>query len=116
ELRGVKKRFGDHPVLDGVDLDVEKGTTCVVLGVSGSGKTVLLRLLSGLIKPDAGTVKIDGDDVAQMDEGQLEAVRKKLGILFQAGGLFDSMSVFDNIAFPLRERLRLPEGEVAPRV
>jgi phospholipid/cholesterol/gamma-HCH transport system ATP-binding protein len=116
DLKGVSKSFGDHAVLKDLELQVQKGQTFVVLGVSGSGKTVLLRIVSGLLKPDGGTVKLDGQDVAQMNEVELEKTRRKLGILFQAGALFDSLNVYDNIAFPLRERLRLKESEIADRV
>jgi phospholipid/cholesterol/gamma-HCH transport system ATP-binding protein len=116
EFEGVHKAFHGQEVLRGVDLVVPEGTTCVLLGQSGSGKTVLLKHLIGLIKPDRGVVRLDGEDVAALDEKGLKAMRLKLGILFQAGALFDSLSVFDNVAFPLREREHLPPGQVKKRV
>lgn len=116
ELRGVHKSYGEVHVLKGVDLVVPEGTTCVVLGQSGSGKTVLLKIVAGLLAPDRGEVRVAGVDITQVDARGLVEVRKKVGILFQAGALFDSMSVWDNIAFPLRERLHLEEPEVQRRV
>ncbi len=116
ELSGVRKSFGEQAVLRNVNLNVSKGETFVVLGVSGSGKTVLLRLISALLKPDGGTIRVDGDDVSTLGENALEGVRRKLGILFQSGAQFDSISVYDNIAYTLRERLHLGEAEVEPRV
>jgi phospholipid/cholesterol/gamma-HCH transport system ATP-binding protein len=116
ELRGVKKRFGATPVLEGVDLDIAKGETFVLLGGSGSGKTVLMKHLEGLIQPDEGTVVIDGHDLSTGDPAALEAVRHEVGVQFQAGALFDSMTVADNVAFPLREQLHLDEAEVQRRV
>jgi phospholipid/cholesterol/gamma-HCH transport system ATP-binding protein len=116
ELRGVHKAFGGQPVLRGVDLLVPEGGTCALMGVSGSGKTVLMKHLDGLLKPDRGTVCIDGEDLATLSSRELDDVRKKLGILFQAGALFDSLSVFDNVAFSLRERAHMPEADVARQV
>jgi phospholipid/cholesterol/gamma-HCH transport system ATP-binding protein len=116
ELLDVHKAFGDQEVLRGVELVVPEGSTCVLMGVSGSGKTVLMKHIDGLLKPDKGTVRVDGEDLSQLSGPRLEQVRRKLGILFQAGALFDSLSVFDNVAFPLRERAHLPEGEVAEKV
>jgi phospholipid/cholesterol/gamma-HCH transport system ATP-binding protein len=115
-VRGLTKAFGDHKVLDGLDLDVHEGETFVLLGTSGSGKTVLMKHLEGLLKPDAGTVVIDGHDLSACDAEELQEVRKALGIQFQAGALFDSMSVFDNVAFPLRELGHAEEPEVRQRV
>ncbi|HYH94452.1 ABC transporter ATP-binding protein [Hyalangium sp.] len=116
EVRGLCKSFGDQEVLRGVDLVVEEGTTCVLMGVSGSGKTVLMKHLVGLMQPDQGTVKIDGEDIVQLDEAGLDRLRRKLGILFQANALFDSLTVFDNVAFPLRERTKMSEAEIREAV
>ena len=116
QLRGVKKAFGETKVLDGVDLDVAPGETFVLLGVSGSGKTVLMKHLEGLLQPDEGSVIIDGHDLASADPKQLDAVRHEVGIQFQSGALFDSMTVAENIAFPLREQQHLGKEEVAARV
>lgn len=116
ELVGVYKAFGPQEVLRGVDLVVPEGTTCVLMGVSGSGKTVLMKHVDGLLRPDRGTVRVDGEDLSTLDFLGLDRVRRKLGILFQGGALFDSLTVFDNVAFPLRERAHLPEAEVGERV
>lgn len=116
QLRGVKKAFGDAKVLDGVDLDVAEGETFVLLGTSGSGKTVLMKHLEGLLQPDEGSVVIDGHELAQGDPEALDAVRREVGVQFQSGALFDSMTVADNIAFPLRELQHLGKEEVQRRV
>ncbi|MBJ6761247.1 ATP-binding cassette domain-containing protein [Myxococcaceae bacterium JPH2] len=116
ELLDVHKSFGDQSVLAGVSLVVPEGTTCVLLGVSGSGKTVLMKLIDGLLQPDRGTVRVAGEDLSRLGVVDLDRVRRKLGILFQGGALFDSLTVFDNVAFPLRERARLPERQVRERV
>lgn len=116
EFRGVHKSFGDLDVLCGVDLAVGRGETVVVLGGSGSGKSVLLRHAIGLHQPDRGEVRVDGERVSGLDEDALIAVRKKVGMLFQMGALFDSMDVYDNVAFALHEHADLEESAVAERV
>ncbi len=115
-FRGIEKSFGAHRVLKGVDLDVRRGETLVVLGGSGSGKSVLLRHVIGLMHPDRGEVLVDGAAVSGKDEDELVEVRRKVGMLFQSGALFDSMNVFENLAFPLREHTALPEEGIAARV
>ena len=100
-LRGVCKSFGDKLVLDGVDLDVMPGTSMVVIGGSGSGKSVLLKCILGLIEPDAGSIEIDGQNVLAMDRPAREAARARIGMLFQNGALFDSLPVWENVAFGL---------------
>ena len=112
-IRGLRKRFGSKVVLDGVDLDVVPGTSMVVIGGSGSGKSVLLKCILGLIEPDAGSIEIDGQDVLRLDRRGREEVRARIGMLFQAGALFDSLPVWENVAFGLlaqhkasRERAR----------
>ena len=100
-LRGVCKSFGDKLVLDGVDLDVMAGTSMVVIGGSGSGKSVLLKCILGLIEPDAGSIEIDGQNVLAMDRKAREAARARIGMLFQNGALFDSLPVWENVAFGL---------------
>ncbi len=112
----VHKSFGDLAVLRGVDLDVRRGETVVVLGGSGSGKSVLLRHTIGLMQPDRGTVWIDGTDVTGLDEDGLVETRKRIGMLFQAGALFDSMTVDDNVAYALREHTDWTESRIAERV
>ncbi|WIG93851.1 ABC transporter ATP-binding protein [Myxococcus sp. SDU36] len=116
EVRDLHKSFGDQHALRGVSLEVPEGTTCVLMGVSGSGKTVLMKHIMGLLRPDRGTVRVDGEDIARMNEAALDQMRRKQGILFQANALFDSLSVFDNVAFPLRERTRMPEAEITDTV
>ncbi len=102
-VTNLHKSIGTQQVLRGVNLHVARGETCVVLGRSGCGKSVLLKNLIGLMKPNSGEVFVEGDDIVHLPERKLSSIRKKIGILFQSGALFDSMSVEDNIAFPLRE-------------
>ncbi len=102
-LQGIHKRFGEKVVLEGLSLDVFPGETLVILGGSGTGKSVCLRHIIGLTRPDAGSVLIDGEMIEDRSELDLVDVRRKIGFLFQSGALFDSMDVFENIAFPLRE-------------
>ena len=106
-LRGLCKRFGDKQVLDGVDLDVMPGTSMVVVGGSGSGKSVLLKCILGLLTPDAGTIEIDGQDLLTLPRGERETVRQRIGMLFQNGALFDSLPVWENVAFGLLAQRRL---------
>ena len=103
EVQNLYKKFGDQTVLDGVSMVISPGKTHVILGRSGCGKSVLLKHLVGLLQPDSGKVLIDGADISKLPERRLGPIRKKIGILFQSGALFDSMSVAENIAFPLRE-------------
>jgi phospholipid/cholesterol/gamma-HCH transport system ATP-binding protein len=113
---GLHKAFDRKQVLRGLDLDIPRGQTVVVLGGSGSGKSVLLRHAIGLHRPDAGNVWVDGVDITELGEDQLIESRKKVGMLFQAGALFDSMTVFDNVAFSLREHTARSESEIRQRV
>jgi phospholipid/cholesterol/gamma-HCH transport system ATP-binding protein len=117
EVRGLWKAFGDNQVLKGVDLDVEAGTTVVVLGASGSGKTVLLKHVIGLLKPDQGSVRVDGLEISRLEGRELNEARRVFGMVFQGSALFDSMTVFENVAFPLREKRRgLDRDELRARV
>jgi phospholipid/cholesterol/gamma-HCH transport system ATP-binding protein len=100
-IRGLRKRFGAKRVLDGVDLDVPKGTSLVVIGGSGSGKSVLLKCILGLIEPDEGVIEIDGRDILKLPRRDREQARSRIGMLFQAGALFDSLPVWENVAFGL---------------
>lgn len=102
-VRGLKRSFGEQEVLRGVDLDIPAGRTTAILGASGGGKSVLLRLLLGLVNPDEGKIEIEGEEITSMNERQLGPVRRKVGMLFQNGALFDSMNVRENVVFPLRE-------------
>jgi phospholipid/cholesterol/gamma-HCH transport system ATP-binding protein len=112
EIRGLTKRFGKNVVLDGLDLTVPRGKNTVVIGGSGTGKSVLIKCVVGLLRADAGEILIDGEDVTKMDERELVRVRRKFGMLFQGSALFDSMNVGENVAFALR-RLRLyPERQI----
>jgi phospholipid/cholesterol/gamma-HCH transport system ATP-binding protein len=116
EVRDLRKRFGRQQVLDGVTVDVPAGRITTIVGPSGSGKTVLLKHLNLLLRPDSGTIVIDRVDVTRLGATGLDAVREKFGMLFQAGALFDSMSIFDNVAFPLVEKTRLSPEEINERV
>jgi phospholipid/cholesterol/gamma-HCH transport system ATP-binding protein len=115
-IRDLNKTFGPQHVLRGIDLDIERGKINIVIGGSGQGKSVLMKHLMGLIKPDSGHIWVDGVDVVPMDEVQLRDIRRKFGMVFQYAALFDSMTVVENIAFPLLERYRLPWSEVQARV
>jgi len=103
EVRGIHRYFGDNHVLRGADLDIYRGETLCMLGTSGGGKSVMVKHMLGLMQPDEGSVKIDGVEISEMRERELGPVRKKVGVMFQNGALFDSMTVAQNIAFPLRE-------------
>jgi phospholipid/cholesterol/gamma-HCH transport system ATP-binding protein len=103
EFVDVHKSFDDRKVLDGVSFGVEKGETFAILGPSGVGKTVMLTHIVGLLKPDSGRIFVDGQDITDMRENQLAAVRKKVQLVFQSGALFDSISVWENVAFPLTD-------------
>jgi phospholipid/cholesterol/gamma-HCH transport system ATP-binding protein len=110
-LRGLRKSFGDQTVLNGIDLTVAPGETLAVLGRSGSGKSVLLKLIIGLQKPDAGSIRIHGREITELAFGKLNQVRKKVGFLFQDGALYDSLTLEENVAFPLRRHNRMPAAE-----
>jgi phospholipid/cholesterol/gamma-HCH transport system ATP-binding protein len=115
-LRELDLRFGDHVVLDGISLDVWPGETVCILGGSGAGKSTILRLILGLIKPNAGQILVRGQDVATASREELLELRKDMGMVFQEAALFDSLTVYDNVAFYLHEHETLPEEEVARRV
>jgi phospholipid/cholesterol/gamma-HCH transport system ATP-binding protein len=103
-FRGVAKAFGPKPIFAGLDLEVRQGEILTIVGGSGSGKSVMLKMMLGLIEPDAGEVRIDGEDITQLGEADLWRVRHKVGMVFQGGALFDSMNVFDNVSYALAER------------
>lgn len=115
-IEGLTKSFGGLPVLRGVHLDVPKGCLYGLIGPGASGKSVLLKMLTGLLRPDAGRVIIDEKDVHQLTELELQTFRLKFGMLFQNNALFDYMTVGENIAFPLRRLFNLPEAEVQARI
>ena len=115
-VRGLVKSYGEKTVLAGLDFEVERGECLAILGRSGCGKSVTLRQLNGLEKPDSGEILFDGVDLAGLRERELYPVRRRVAMLFQSGALFDSMTVFENIAFPLREHTELADDEIADRV
>ncbi len=115
ELSGVEFSYGSRKLLKGLSLRIPRGKLVAILGASGSGKSTLLRLIGGQAKPDRGTVKVAGQVVHELDTHELYALRRKMGMMFQAGGLFTDMSVFENIAFPMREHTELP-GSVLRRI
>ena len=116
EIRGLKKAFDGEPVLTGVDLDIHEGEVITLIGESGSGKSVLLKMIIGLIAPDEGSIRFDGTELTELDESEWVAVRRRIGMLFQEGALFDSMSVADNVAYGLREQGKMSEEAMAERV
>ncbi|HZT66094.1 MAG TPA: ABC transporter ATP-binding protein [Acidimicrobiales bacterium] len=111
-LRGVTKSFGSHCVLSDITFDVPKGRTTAIMGPSGTGKSVLLKNIIGLLRPDSGEIWVEGEQIVGMRDKDLYRVRKKFGVLFQDGALFGSMTLYDNIAFPLREHTRKGEKEI----
>ncbi len=113
ELRGVKKRFGEQVVLDGVDFEVREGETLALLGPSGTGKSVLLKHINGLIRPDAGKVIVDGLEVATLHRKELSELRTRIGYVFQNGALFDSMNVFENVRLGLSDETKFNDREYA---
>ncbi len=115
-IQGLWKRLGSKQVLSGVDLDIQKGETIVVLGPSGTGKSVLLKHIIGLMQPDAGTIEIDGENIVGLKEHEMDQVRKRFGMLFQGSALFDSMSVSENVGLGLREHLHMKGDALTKRV
>jgi phospholipid/cholesterol/gamma-HCH transport system ATP-binding protein len=115
-VENLTKRFYDNVVLNDVSLTIPRGRTTVVLGGSGAGKTTLLRLLIGLDRPTSGRIWVDGEDMASLDDVQLNRVRRKFGMVFQYAALLDSLTVFENVAFPLREHTKMSENEIRREV
>ncbi len=111
-LRDVRFAYGEREVLRGIDLSVHRGQVVAIMGGSGCGKTTLLRLIGGQLRATGGTVEVEGRDVARLSGSELYALRRRMGMLFQFGALFTDMSVFENVAFPLREHTDLPAGMV----
>jgi phospholipid/cholesterol/gamma-HCH transport system ATP-binding protein len=116
ELHAVRVAFDGHEVLRGIDLSVMNGEILTIMGGSGSGKSVLLRLIAGLIKPNWGEIRIDGTDIVPLNESAMLSFRQRMGVVFQQAALFDSMSVADNIAYPLHEHAMLDEASIRLRV
>jgi phospholipid/cholesterol/gamma-HCH transport system ATP-binding protein len=115
-VQSLCKTFGQQAVLRGVNLEIATAEIMVVIGRSGGGKSVLLKHLIGLLHPDSGAVLVDGTDITRLRGAALDRIRQRYGVVFQGGALFDSMSVFDNVAFPLREKSRLPAADIRNRV
>jgi len=113
---GVRRSFGEQEVLRGLDLEIGTGEIVVVIGRSGGGKSVLLKHLIGLLRPDSGHILVDDIDITRLGRTALDRIRERYGVVFQGGALFDSMSVYDNVAFPLREKTRLRAAEIRQRV
>ena len=116
KVEGVTKSFGRQVVLRGVDLEVPDGSITVIIGRSGGGKTVFLRHMIGLLRPDSGRILLDGVDLTQLRGRALDEVRDRYGVVFQGGALFDSLTCAENVAFPLREKTRLTREQIAERV
>ena len=112
QLRGVTKSFGSHTVLEDISFDIPRNKISAIMGPSGTGKSVLLKNIIGLLRPDRGEIWIDGEETVRMRERDLYRVRRKFGVLFQDGALFGSLNLYDNLAFPLREHTRKSEGEI----
>lgn len=115
-IRGLTQSFGENRVLRGIDLDIYHGETLTILGGSGCGKSVLLKHLPGLLRPETGSITVDDVEIATLQERELGPIRRKMGVLFQGGALFDSLTVAGNVAFPLRELGMKNEEEIATRV
>jgi phospholipid/cholesterol/gamma-HCH transport system ATP-binding protein len=115
KVSGLRKSFRGQPVLRGVDLEVPDGSITIIIGRSGEGKSVFLKHLLGLLHPDSGRIEVDGVDVTGLRGRAMDEVRKRYGVVFQGGALFDSMTCRENVAFPLREKLRLSNAAIAKR-
>jgi phospholipid/cholesterol/gamma-HCH transport system ATP-binding protein len=116
KVSGLRKSFNGQPVLNGIDLEVPDGSITIIIGRSGGGKSVLLKHLLGLMRPDGGSIEVGGVDLARLHGRALDEVRKRYGVVFQSGALFDSMTCRDNVAFPLREKFRLTRASISKRV
>lgn len=116
EVRGLQKAFGRHVVLSGLDIDIFDGEVVTIIGESGSGKSILLKAMMGLIEVDGGTIKFDGENVTEQTEREWNDTRRRIGMLFQESALFDSLSVFENVAYGLREQTDMSEEVIEKRV
>ena len=116
EVRGLRKAFGRNRVLDGLDLDIFAGEVVTIIGESGSGKSILLKAMMGLIEVDSGTIRFDGEEVTDDTEQQWTQTRRRIGMLFQESALFDSLNVFENVAYALYEQTTMAEEEITTRV
>jgi phospholipid/cholesterol/gamma-HCH transport system ATP-binding protein len=116
EVRGLTKSFGRHVVLSGLDIDVFAGEVITIIGESGSGKSILLKAMMGLLDADAGTIRFDGEEVTGQTEREWTQTRRRIGMLFQESALFDSLNVYDNVSYALQEQTTMTEDEIAQRV
>ncbi|MFC1805027.1 ABC transporter ATP-binding protein [Candidatus Omnitrophota bacterium] len=116
EAKGLNKSFGNHKVLDGLDLKIEKGSTCVIIGRSGCGKSVFLKHIVGILRPDAGRVFVEGKDMTRLGPVELNAMRMKISLVFQGGALFDSLTVGENVGFGLIEHQKICRKELLERI
>lgn len=116
EIVNLKKAFGPQQVINGLNLRISSGELVAVIGQSGGGKSVLLKQLIGLIRPDSGKILIEGVDITAVGGHELDSIRDKFGVVFQEGALFDSLSIYENIAFPLKEKTKLSKGGIKERV
>ena len=116
EIIDLHKSFNGQKVLNGVNLKIAEKEIVTIMGISGCGKSVLIKHIIGLLMPDKGSISIEGVDITRLDTKELDKIRERLGVLFQGGALFDSLTVYGNIAFPLREKTKLSKGEIRDRV
>lgn len=116
EIKNLSKSFSEHRVLDGLNLKIEKGTTCVIIGRSGCGKSVLLKHIVGILKPDKGAVFVDNQEVARLSSSALSTLRMRMGMVFQGGALFDSLTVGENVGFGLIEHQKITQKELLERI
>ncbi|MEN8170266.1 MAG: ATP-binding cassette domain-containing protein [Pseudomonadota bacterium] len=110
EIRGLRFARGDRIIFDGIDLDIPRGKVTAIMGPSGTGKTTLLKLIGGQLRPQEGTIRVDGEEVTKLSRDKLYKLRKRMGFLFQSGALLTDINVYENVAFPLREHTKLPEA------
>ena len=115
-LTDVHKSFGSQTVLNGLNLSIPAGQITAIIGPSGEGKSVLIKHMIGLLQPDSGRIEVDGESILGLRRSQMNTIREKFGMLFQSAALFDSMNVFENVAFPLREKTKLTKSEIRTRV
>jgi len=116
QIKDLHKKFGNKEILRGVNLNIKKGKCTAIFGLSGGGKSTIIKHIVGLLKPTSGKILFQNKDITQLNENELREIRRELGFLFQSGALFDSMNVFDNVAFPLREHTKKSESEIEKEV
>ena len=112
EIRGLRFARGDRLIFDGVDINIPRGKVTAIMGPSGTGKTTLLKLIGGQLRPLEGSIRVDGEEVTRLSRRKLYELRKRMGFLFQSGALLTDLDVYENVAFPLREHTKLPESMI----